>query len=150
MTTASLFPVEFSAPSKPALAVCLGFGWDSTAMLIEMERRGERPDMITFADTGAEKQGTYDFIPVFSDWLAAHDFPRPIVCRYEPMVKTNARYLEATRAVATRLGLAIPEAQLVRLSGLYGNMVANETLPGIAFGPKSCSIKWKIEAQEPH
>ena len=134
---------------KPATAVCLGFGWDSTAMLIEMERRGERPDLITFADTGAEKPGTYQFIPVFTQWLTDHGFPSPIVCRYQPLDKTQEKYLAATRCVANRLGLSIPESQLTRLAGLYGNMVANETLPGIAFGPKSCSIKWKIEAQEP-
>lgn len=134
---------------KPAVAVCLGFGWDSTAMLIEMERRGERPDLITFADTGAEKPGTYAFIPVFSAWLQDHGFPRPVICRYQPLPQTHDRYVEATRSTADRLGLSIPEPQLVRLAGLFGNMVANETLPGIAFGPKSCSIKWKIEAQEP-
>lgn len=133
---------------QPAMAVCLGFGWDSTAMLIEMARRGERPDLITFADTGGEKPGTYAFIPVFCEWLTDHGFPQPVICRYQPLQPTRDRYVEAARLAADRLGLSIAEPHLVRLAGLYGNMVANETLPGIAFGPKSCSIKWKIEAQE--
>jgi hypothetical protein len=47
------------------------------------------------------------------------------------------------------MNLQLPAATVQRLSRLYGNMVANDTLPGIAFGPKSCSIKWKLEAQEP-
>ena len=34
------------------LVIAFGGGTDSTAMLIEMERRGVRPDLIQFADTG--------------------------------------------------------------------------------------------------
>jgi hypothetical protein len=132
------------------LAVCMGYGWDSTAMLIEMERRGMRPSLITFADVGAEKQGTYDFIPLFCQWCRDVDFPEPVVCTYEPMVQTSERYRDAVVEVARRLGIAITAQQLNRLSRIFGNMVANATLPGIAFGMKSCSIKWKIEAQEPH
>ena len=134
---------------KPALAVCWGAGWDSTAMLIEMEKRGERPDLITFADTGGEKPGTYDFIPIFMAWLCDHDFPAPVICEYRPKPETSARYRRAVLAMAARLGIALTADQIERLSRLYGNMIANETLPGLAFGLKSCSIKWKLEAQEP-
>jgi hypothetical protein len=132
-----------------AVAVCWGAGWDSTAMLIEMERRGERPDVITFADTGAEKPDTYAFLPVFAQWCRDHAFPEPIVCVYEPKDATQERYRNAVVETTNRLGLKLDAAALDRLGRLYGNMVANETLPGIAFGPKSCSIKWKLEAQEP-
>ena len=31
---------------------------------------------------------------------------------------------------------------------LYGNCLANETLPSLAFGLKSCSIKWKQKPQD--
>ena len=41
------------------LVVSFGGGVDSTAMLIEMKNRGIRPDVILFADTGAERPGTY-------------------------------------------------------------------------------------------
>jgi hypothetical protein len=136
--------------NNSTIAVCWGAGWDSTAMLIEMERRGIRPDVITFADVGAEKPGTYDFIPVFSQWLRDHSFPAPLICEYKPQEKTTARYREAVIKVADENGIALTAIQLQRLSRIYGNMVANETLPGIAFGMKSCSIKWKVEAQEPH
>lgn len=118
-------------------------------MLIEMEKRGERPSLITFADVGAEKRGTYQFIPVFQQWLADHDFPQAQICVYQPKDATSAKYRQAVVDVAERLGLTLTDVDLARLSRLYGNMVANETLPGIAFGPKSCSIKWKLEAQEP-
>jgi hypothetical protein len=33
-------------------------------------------------------------------------------------------------------------------SDLYGNCIANETLPSLAFGLKSCSIKWKQKPQD--
>lgn len=119
-------------------------------MLIEMARRGIRPDIITFADVGAEKPGTYEFIPHFTQWLRDQDFPEPTICEYEPQALTTARYREAVIQVAERLGYVLTTTQVIRLSRIYGNMVANETLPGIAFGMKSCSIKWKVEAQEPH
>jgi len=114
-----------------------------------MHRRGLRPDLITFADTGGEKPGTYEFIPVFTQWLVDRGFPAPAICRYQPQDKTTERYRQATADVAQALGLRLSDLQIDRLAGLYGNMVANDTLPGIAFGPKSCSIKWKIEGQEP-
>lgn len=131
-------------------AVCWGAGVDSTAMLIEMHRRGERPEIITFADTGAEKPGTYAFIPVFTQWLRDVGFPEPTICQYEPQPETTARYRAAAVEACDKLGLTVPPISIDRLSRIFGNMVANETMPGIAFGMKSCSIKWKLEAQEPH
>ena len=94
-----------------ATAVCWGAGWDSTAMLIEMEKRGERPEMITFADTGGEKPGTYAFIPVFRQWLRDHDFPDPIVCEYKPKDLTEVRYRSAVRAVAARLKITLDDVR---------------------------------------
>jgi hypothetical protein len=145
---------------RRANAWCWGAGWDSSAGIIEATRRGERIDLITFANTGGEKNvpdpergeevGTYDFIPIFSDWCEAHGQPRPVICEYVPEPATRERYEQVTREVVAALGLTVDEDQLINLSRLYGNMVANDTLPGIAFGPKSCSIKWKLEAQEPH
>ncbi len=134
---------------KQPISVCLGFGIDSTAMLIEMYRRGVRPDLITWADVGAERKATYAFIPVFQQWLADHDFPAATICEYKPKPETTARYRQAVLEVADKLGIHLDDIEIAQLSRLYGNMVANSTLPGIAFGPKSCSMKWKLEAQEP-
>ena len=133
-----------------ALGVCWGAGVDSTAMLIVLAKRGIRPDMITFADVGAEKTGTYEFIPIFTEWIRDQDFPEPTICTYAPKEVTSAKYRDGVIEVSKRLGISLNNAQLLRLSRIYGNMVANETLPGIAFGMKSCSIKWKVEAQEPY
>jgi hypothetical protein len=130
-------------------AVCWGGGWDSSAMLIEMEARGERPDLVSMADVGAEKKKTYEFMALFAQWCRDHDFPEPTICVYEPEPETKARYRAAVVEVLKELGIGADEDRLDRLSRIYGNMVANDTLPGIAYGMKSCSIKWKLEAQEP-
>ena len=134
---------------EQALTVCLGMGVDSSAMLIEMHKRGIRPTSITFADVGSERPDTYSFIPIFRQWLKDVDFPDVTICTYEPQEATSARYRDAVVDVTTRLGIQLTELELTRLSRIYGNMVANSTLPGIAFARKSCSIKWKLQAQEP-
>ncbi len=115
--------IECPAWTRRAIAVCCGVGVDSVAMLVEMERRGIRPDLITFADTGGEKPETYLYVPILQQWLRDVGFPQLQVCRYVPK---RAPY-----------------------DSLFGNCMANETLPSLAFGWKSCSLKWKRDAQEP-
>ncbi len=146
--------------NRVARSWCWGAGWDSTAGIIEDVNRGKPIDLITFADHGGEKRrpdpklgemvGTYEFIPIFTQWLVDRGYPAPVMCKYQPKPETQARYAAAARNVVERLDLqSITEVDLQRLGGIYGNMVGNETMPGIAFGMKSCSVKWKIEAQEP-
>lgn len=108
-------------PDVP-LIVCYGGGVDSTAMLCRMVREGIRPDAITTADTGGEKPETYEYIAMFSEWLEAQGFPPVQLVKYET---SRAPY-----------------------SDLEGNNTANETLPSLAFGMKSCSIKWKAQPQD--
>lgn len=146
---------------RQAIAVAWGAGWDSTAMLIRDVQLNRPISLVTFADHGGEKRypdpeageeiGTYEFLDVFSDWLEAEGYPRPIRCRYSPKVKTNERYYNAVRLLVRDLELEseIDESAIQRLGGIYGNCVANETLPSLAFSIKACSIKWKLEAQEP-
>lgn len=107
---------------KP-IAVCCGVGVDSVAMLVRMEQLGIRPDLITFADTGGEKPETYLYVPILQEWLREVDFPQLQVCVYP--------------------------APRSPYSTLFGNCTTNETLPSLAFGRKSCSLKWKRDAQEP-
>lgn len=60
------------------LVVAYGLGVNSTAMLVEFARRGIRPDLILFADTGGEKPETS---PTSGDpaLLADHGFSdRPV------------------------------------------------------------------------
>jgi hypothetical protein len=79
------------------------------ALLIEMKRRGMRPDFISLADVGAEKRGTYRFIPYMIEWCRDADFPEPTICVYEPKDETTARYRNATIDVLERLGVAVTE-----------------------------------------
>lgn len=57
------------------LLVTYGGGTDSTAELIEMQKREIMPDLILFADTGGERSETYWYITMFSLWLVNHGMP---------------------------------------------------------------------------
>lgn len=63
---------------KPAQTsvVSYGAGTNSTAMLVGMHERGERPDLILFADTGGERPETYQHRDTVSDWCESVGFPR--------------------------------------------------------------------------
>ena len=147
--------------SKSVRAWAWGAGWDSSAGIIDDLNRGLKIDLITFADHGAEKRlpdtengeevCTYEFIKIFSDYIVSRGGPRPQICKYEPKTETRQRYHSVARQVVEELGLTdeFSESELNRLGGIYGNSVANATLPGLAFSMKSCSIKWKLQAQEP-
>ena len=104
------------------LVVACGVGRDSTGMLIGLHERGIRPAAILFADVGAEKQATYQFIPHLQRWLARVEFPPLTVVRYRPV-----------RAPYTTL---------------EGNMLANATLPGATFNRGSCTLKFKVQPQD--
>ncbi len=80
-----------------------------------------RPDAILFADPGAERPYTYEYIEMFSKWLVSRGFP-PI---------TTVRYRTKDGEILT----------------LEQDVLKNKTLPAIAFGYKSCSDKFKIRPQ---
>ena len=105
------------------LALCFGSGVDSTAMLVALREADLKPDVITFADTGGEKPETLTHIAATNQVLAGWGWPRIDVVRKVPLAATG-------------------------YDDLYGNCLANETLPSLAFGLKSCSIKWKTVPQE--
>lgn len=104
------------------LVLAYGMGVDSTAVLVAFSRAGIRPDLILFADTGAEKPETYDYLPTIQAFLKAKGMPEVIVVR---RAKSRKGY-----------------------TTLEGNCLANATLPSLAFGRKSCSLKWKREPQD--
>jgi hypothetical protein len=101
------------------IMVSYGAGTNSTAMLVEMVHRGEQVDVITFADTGGERQETYHYLDMFSAWLIDHGMPEII------RVKKGGR----------------PET-------LEENCLRMNMLPSVAYGWKSCSLKFKVEPQE--
>lgn len=110
-------------PTNSGIVVCYGGGVDSTAMLIKLRDLGIRPDAITFADTGAEKPDTYDYVRQMDAWLVRQGFPTVTWCKKATLDSTN-------------------------YNDLTGNCIDNETLPSLAFGMKSCSIKWKQNPQD--
>lgn len=101
--------------------VAYGMGVDSTAMLIGMQQRGERPDLILFADTGSEKPETYEYLPVINEWLAGVGFPLVTVVK-------NPRPVSGDKS----LGEAC-----MRL----------KVLPALAYGQHQCALVWKRDPQ---
>src|SRR5262245_43493753 len=99
------------------LVVAYGLGVDSTATLVEFSTRGIRPDPILFTDTGGEKPETYAYLPVMQRYLTRVGFPPVVTVRYQPK-----------RAVYDTL-----EQQCLHTG----------TLPSLAYGGKSCSLKSK-------
>ena len=94
--------------------VSYGGGVNSTAMLIEMVRRGERCDAIVFADTGGERPETYAHLETFSAWLTRHDYPAITTVRNDGIHGTLER-----------------------------ECLTNRRLPSAVFGFASCSDKYK-------
>lgn len=99
-----------------------GGGTNSTAMIIGLHRRGVPIDLILFSDTGAEQPHTYAYLPMMDEWLRARGLPEITVVKY-------------TDQNGNRLTL---EQECLR-SG---------TLPAIAYGYKSCSLKHKVGPQQ--
>lgn len=102
----------------PLTIVTFGGGTDSTAVCVEMVRRGEPPPYaILFADTGGERPHTYRHIDHFSDWLELAGYPR---------ITTVRSPKETLEEMCLRLNV----------------------LPSVAYGWKTCSARFKIEPQE--
>lgn len=99
-----------------------GLGVNSTALLIQLFRTGVRPDLILFADTGSEKPETYAYLEVRRRWLQRVGFPGLIVVR--------------------RCGIRVPD------QSLEDQCLRTGTLPSLAYGGKSCSLKWKVAPQD--
>ena len=72
--------MKISLPKNSGVVVCYGGGVDSTAMLIAMRDQGIRPDLITFADTGAEKPETYEQVEKRNGGLGAQGVSTVTTC----------------------------------------------------------------------
>src|SRR3546814_697714 len=97
-------------------------GVDSTAMIIEMVKRKVPIQAILFANTGSEKPETIAYLPIFSAWLIANGYPPVTIVAYKG---NHGRY-----------------------SSLHGACISNKVMPSLAYGGKSCSLKFKAEVQE--
>ncbi len=103
--------------------LCFGGGVDSTALIVVLRATGIRPEAVTFADTGGEKPETIEHVEKMSKLLVSWGWPSVSVCRKRTKPETG-------------------------YSDLEGNCLSNETLPSLAFGMKSCSLKWKQGPQD--
>ena len=126
-----------------------GGGVDSSAGIIADVQDGKRIDLVTMGDVGSESDDTYQWVKRFDTWLRGEIGIGVTMCKYTPQAKTQRRYQKAVDEVIELLGVNVSAERRQRLSGIYGNMVANRTLPSIAYNMKSCSVKWKLAAQEP-
>lgn len=102
-----------------ATMVAYGAGTNSTAMLVGLHERGERPDIILFADTGGERPETYRHVGVVSEWCKEVGFPEIVTVRKEGNCET-----------------------------LEENCIRMNMLPSLAYGFKGCSQKYKIQPQD--
>jgi hypothetical protein len=131
MTQCDLFgraePAPASHPPLPdasnPVTVGYGMGDNSTAMLIEMHRRGEPPPaLIMFADTGGEMARTYAYLPIIDAWLRSVGWPEITVVKNASPIAGDA--------------------------SLYDECHRKSVLPSLAYGGHSCSLKWKVAPQD--
>lgn len=108
--------------TRQPLVVAYGMGVDSTAMLVGLQQRGERPDLILFADTGDEKPETYAYLPTINAWLRSVGFPEVTVVK-NPRPKSGDK-------------------------SLYESCLRNGVLPALAYGAHQCSLVWKLDPQQ--
>jgi hypothetical protein len=94
---------------------------NSTALLIQLAHARVRPDLLLFADTGSEKPETYTYLELRQVWLRRVGFPDLIIVR--------------------RRGVRVPDLTL------EDQCLRTGTLPSLAYGGKSCSLKWKVAPQ---
>lgn len=121
---ANIQPEDYPKPThdKQPLVVACGMGTDSIGMLVEMHRRGIRPDIVEWADTGSERWHTYAYVNTLMDWLGRVGFP--------PLLIVRKRCPDAGHR------------------GLADQLWNTEQLPSVAFHKNhSCSVKWKLEPQ---
>mgnify|MGYP006265029753 CR=1 FL=1 len=106
--------------SSDLLAVSYGGGTNSTAMLCGFRERGIKPDLILFADTGAEMPHTYKTVEAMSakvkEWWGME----------MQIVRTLTRG---------------------EFEGLEGECLRLKHLPGLAYGNRNCSEKYKVAPQ---
>ena len=134
-TTHNLLNRLFARPKRP-FCVSYGMGVDSTAVLVWLARMYHsqstkcpqyRPDFITFADTGNEKQETYDYLDVIQSYLKRMGFPPVVIVKYEPNPERVKHGMYYT---------------------LEQDCLVKGMLPSWAYGMKGCSAKWKLGPQD--
>ena len=103
--------------------VLMGGMGDDTAMLIaELYERGFEPDEIVFCDTGSEFDHTYEFIKHLEKWCKERNWSKVV----------TLRKLDKFDKPLSVISLCKDQ----------------NTLPAVAFGSKSCSLRFKVETAD--
>lgn len=112
------YPFDMLALMWPVVS-SFGGGLNSTALLVKWVLDKNAPiDKIIFADTGGERDYTYENVHRLSEWLQQHGMPAVQVTKKGGRDETLEQYALRT-----------------------------EYLPSLAYGTKGCSWKFKIEPQ---
>ena len=101
------------------IVLCYGGGTNTTAMIVGLAARNITPDLILFADTGAERPHTYLHINIMQEFLRMIDFPKITIVK---KVDKNGDVLT-----------------------LEDNLLKQKALPSVAYGFKTCSQKYKTQ-----
>ncbi|WP_260173007.1 hypothetical protein [Sphingomonas sp. BK069] len=109
----------------PPIVLAYGIGVDSTALLVELVARGQKPDLVLSADTGVEKPATYAYLDVIRPWMDAHGIRHELVSYTPKRFKHWPPYY-----------------------GLLEMCLTNATLPSKSLGGSSCSLKYKKAPQD--
>ncbi|WP_298842228.1 hypothetical protein [uncultured Salinicola sp.] len=117
----------FREPLKrPPVAVAWGAGVDSTAMIIEMHRRGEPIDIVLHALTKWENALTDRYVEYFTQWMDQQGIPNARVQNYPKRIKPGVPMFD----------------------GLYEKCLAYSVLPGVALGYHTCAAWAKLTPQK--
>jgi hypothetical protein len=118
------FDILWNGKEKLPIVVTFGAGVDSTAKLVNMWKLDIRPDVIVFADTGGERPDIYSHLERVNKWCKQVDFPSITIVRH-----SHKEHGE---------------------EGLLGELKRRKSLPSIAFGFKTCSLKYKTTSCQRH
>ena len=105
---------------KPVSVLSLGGGVNSTALLLALVRKDDFPDLVLFADTGGERQSTYDHVD-----------------QVEKLCGVNGIQFERVTNGGRGQGDTLEE-----------NCLTRKELPSLAYGFKGCSVKWKRQPMD--
>jgi hypothetical protein len=114
---------QINIPDDALIVFCDGLGVDSMADKIALRDAGITPHLSLFADVGGEKPETIAYLAIANRWARENNWPETVLVR---KITTDR----------------------VTYENLTDEMITNEVLPGLAFGMKTCSIKWKQGPQD--
>lgn len=107
------------------VVLSFGGGVNSTALLCGLwERFRSVPDLVLFADTGGEREHTYEHVRVMEKWVLERGGGFETVTNADPEGKRHGH------------------------KSLEDECHRNQTLPSLAFGFKGCSAKWKRQPMD--